>query len=126
MKHILFPTAILLTLFGLSLWNAQIVADHVESWCSELEAIQTSAEQEDWDDVTRSLEHVYEAWSKQQTYFHIMIEHAELDAAEALFAKSASFAYEQDTAEFRANTAELLSQLYLLREMEEISIKNIL
>ena len=32
----------------------------------------------------------------------------------------------EDGAEFRANTAELLTQLRLLDEMEEISIKNIL
>ena len=52
--------------------------------------------------------------------------HAELDAAEALFAVSHSFAESEDGAEFRANTAELLTQLRLLDEMEEISIKNIL
>ena len=51
---------------------------------------------------------------------------AELDAAEALFAVSHSFAESEDGAEFRANTAELLTQLRLLNEMEEISIKNIL
>ena len=49
-----------------------------------------------------------------------------LDAAEALFAVSHSFAESEDGAEFRANTAELLTQLRLLNEMEEISIKNIL
>ena len=45
---------------------------------------------------------------------------------EALFAVSHSFAESEDGAEFRANTAELLTQLRLLDEMEEISIKNIL
>ena len=69
---------------------------------------------------------VYTSWDARQTYFHIMVEHAELDAAEALFAVSHSFAESEDGAEFRANTAELLTQLRLLDEMEEISIKNIL
>lgn len=69
---------------------------------------------------------VYASWDARQTYFHIMVEHAELDAAEALFAVSHSFAESEDGAEFRANTAELLTQLRLLDEMEEISIKNIL
>lgn len=69
---------------------------------------------------------VYASWDARQTYFHIMVEHAELDAAEALFAVSHSFAESEDGAEFRANTAELLTQLRLLNEMEEISIKNIL
>jgi len=43
-----------------------------------------------------------------------------------LFAVSHSFAESEGGAESRANTAELLTQLRLLDEMEEISIKNIL
>ena len=62
----------------------------------------------------------------QQTEDDLAVEQAELDAAEALFAVSHSFAESKDGAEFRANTAELLTQLRLLNEMEEISIKNIL
>ena len=68
----------------------------------------------------------YEKWGARQSYFHIVTVHAELDEVEALFAKSRSFALERDEAEFRANTAELITQLRLLAEMQEISVKNIL
>ena len=91
-----------------------------------VEAALAAAEAEDWEGAREALGAVYASWDARQTYFHIMVEHAELDAAEALFAVSHSFAESEDGAEFRANTAELLTQLRLLNEMEEISIKNIL
>ena len=106
--------------------NARYVSKRVDGWCAGVEAALAAAEAEDWEGAREALGAVYASWDARQTYFHIMVEHAELDAAEALFAVSHSFAESEDGAEFRANTAELLTQLRLLDEMEEISIKNIL
>ena len=126
MKHWLSPLLVLALLLGASLWNARTVAQSVEDWCAALETALPAAEAEDWDTVRETLDRVYGAWNARQTYFHIMVEHAELDAAEALFAVSRSYAESEEAAEFRANTADLLTQLTLLREMEAVSIRNIL
>ena len=115
-----------LLLFGGAMANARYVSKSVDGWCAGVEASLAAAEAEDWEGAREALGAVYASWDARQTYFHIMVEHAELDAAEALFAVSHSFAESEDGAEFRANTAELLTQLRLLNEMEEISIKNIL
>lgn len=126
MKHWLAPLLALALLLGASLWNARTVAQSVEDWRAALETTLPAAEAEDWDTVRETLDRVYDAWNARQTYFHIMVEHAELDAAEALFAVSRSYAESEEAAEFRANTADLLTQLTLLREMEAVSIRNIL
>ena len=115
-----------LLLFGGAMANARYVSKSVDGWCAGVEASLAAAEAEDWEGAREALGAVYASWDARQAYFHIMVEHAELDAAEALFAVSHSFAESEDGAEFRANTAELLTQLRLLDEMEEISIKNIL
>ena len=117
---------LVLLLFGGAMANARYVSKSVDGWCAGVEASLAAAEAEDWEGAREALGAVYASWDARQTYFHIMVEHAELDAAEALFAVSHSFAESEDGAEFRANTAELLTQLRLLDEMEEISIKNIL
>ena len=117
---------LLALLFGGAMANARYVSKSVDGWCAGVEAALAAAEAEDWEGAREVLGAVYASWDARQTYFHIMVEHAELDAAEALFAVSHSFAESEDGAEFRANTAELLTQLRLLDEMEEISIKNIL
>jgi len=126
MKHWLAPLLVLALLLGASLWNAYSVAQSVEDWCAALETARGAAEAEDWDAARETLDRVYDSWNARQTYFHIMVEHAELDAAEALFAVSRSYAEAEEAAEFRANTADLLTQLTLLREMEAVSIRNIL
>ena len=126
MRHWLSPLLVLALLFGGAMANARYVAHSVDGWCAGLETALSTAEAEDWDGARSALSAVYDAWSARQTYFHIMVEHKELDAAESLFAVSRSFAESEDGAEFCANTADLFTQLQLLREMEEISIKNIL
>ena len=126
MRHWLAPLLVLALLFSGTAANARYVAHSVDGWCAGLETALSAAEAEDWERAQAALDAVYSSWSARQTYFHIMVEHEELDAAEALFAVSRSFAAHEDGAEFCANTADLFTQLQLLREMEEISIKNIL
>ena len=114
MRHWLSPLLVLALLFGGAMANARYVSKSVDGWCAGVEAALAAAEAEDWEGAREALGAVYASWDARQTYFHIMVEHAELDAAEALFAVSHSFAESEDGAEFRANTAELLTQLRLL------------
>ena len=126
MKHWVPPFLVLALLFGGAMANARYVAQSVEDWCAGVETTLTAAEAEDWSGALDALDAVYGDWDARQTYFHIMVEHDELDAAENLFAVSRSSIESEDTEELRTNAAELLTQLRLLREMEEISIRNIL
>ena len=126
MKHWLTPLLVLLLLFTASMANAHYVARSVEDWCSGLELSLSAAEAGDWTQTRAALQSVYASWNEKQTYFHIMIDHDALNAAESLFAVSRRFAAAEESAEFCANTADLFTQLALLREMEEISIRNIL
>ena len=74
----------------------------------------------------RTLSALHESWDAHATYFHIILQHDELNEVESLLARADSFAFEQDEGEFRACVAELKSQLLVLSEMQEISIQNIL
>ena len=55
-----------------------------------------------------------------------MLEHDAVDGAEAMFRRAEAFAETEELSEFRAELADLTSQLRLLAEMERLSIKNIL
>ena len=126
MKYFYIPCAILALLLSLSLLNTQAMDGYITAWCDELSAAQEAADGGNWTDAEARIRSVHEVWDKKQSYFHIVSVHAELDEAEALLAKSLSFALDRDDAEFRANTAELITQLHLLSEIQEVSIKNIL
>lgn len=126
MKYFYIPCAILALILSLSLLNAKAMDNYVTDWCEELNAAQEAAEGGYWAEAEHLIRSVHDVWDEKQSYLHIVSVHAELDEAEALLAKSLSFARDQDDAEFRANTAELITQLRLLSEIQEVSIKNIL
>ena len=120
------PFCLLLALFGAALLNAAVADGLVTDWCAELDKLQDTAQAENWDSVRDDLSALHESWDAHATYFHIILQHDELNEVESLLARADSFAFEQDEGEFRACVAELKSQLLVLSEMQEISIQNIL
>ena len=120
------PFLLLLALFSATLVNACAADRIVESWCVSLDDLQRSAQAEDWPAVRDSLAALHESWDARSAYFHIVLQHDVLNEVEALLAKADIFAAEQDEEELRACIAELRSQLLVLSEIQEISIKNIL
>ena len=120
------PFLLLLALFSATLVNACVADRIVESWCVSLDDLQHSAQAEDWPAVRDPLAALHESWDKHTAYFHIVLQHDELNEVESLLARADSFAFEQDKAELRACIAELKSQMLVLSEMQEISIRNIL
>ena len=120
------PFLLLLALFSAALVNASVADGLVADWCAELDKLQDTAQAEDWNAVRADLAALHEGWDAHATYFHIILQHDELNEVESLLARADSFAFEQDEAEFRACVAELQSQLRVLSEMQEISIPNIL
>ena len=120
------PFLLLLALFSATLANAAVADRLVEDWCTELDQLQSTAQAEDWDSVRDDLSALHESWDAHATYFHIILQHDELNEVESLLARADSFAFEQDEGEFRECVAELQTQLRVLSEMQEISIRNIL
>lgn len=120
------PFLLLLALFGTALANAAVADGLVQGWCAQLDDLQDTAQAEDWSAVHDSLAALHESWDKHTAYFHIVLQHDELNEVESLLARADSFAFEQDEAELRACIAELRSQMLVLSEMQEISIRNIL
>lgn len=119
-------SAVLAALLALSLLNSAYLSRCCGQWHDQLVEIDEYVQQEDWPSACEKLKYFTESWNKQQTYLHIVIEHQEIDNAQALIEKGLVLAQEADASEFRVNNAELFSQLTLLDEMERLSIKNVL
>ena len=120
------PFCLLLALFSATRINTAVADGLVTDWCAELDKLQDTAQAKDWDSVRDELSVLHESWDAHATYFHIILQHDELNEVESLLARADSFAFEQDEGEFRACVAELKSQLLVLSEMQDISIQNIL
>ena len=126
MKQTIVPCAVLVALLGSILWNAHAIDTRIERWCALVTEAQERAEAGDWNGAREKLDAAQQAWRTAQTYFHIVMVHDELDELESRFAAAEGYAEREDDTEFRVSCAQLLTQLMILTEMQDISLRNIL
>ena len=126
MKKLLPPLGLLLTLFLLAGANGLLLSRFTARWQDQLLQAESWAIQEQWDRAANVLEESYRDWQRAQGYLHVVLAHGAVDGAEAMYHRARAFALAQEPAEFRAETAGLRTQLALLAEMEQFSLKNVL
>ncbi len=126
MKTFTIPVGVLAVLLAFSLWTGRFVEKNTELWVGQLEAVDDTARQEEWQEALRQLEGVHGSWEEHQTFFHTIMNHDDLDEAEALFVEALAVCEEMDDADFHPLLSRLMKQLELLSEAHSISIKNIL
>ena len=126
MKVLRIPCFILLLLLTLSLFNCISVSKRCRNWEMSIDTIDNNVVAERWDAASEDLSSLYQDWAQCQTWFHIVIEHKEIDAAESLLQRCRILCQEEDSVEFRSTLVDLRSQVALLDEMQQISIKNIM
>ena len=126
MKALYIPAGILALILGFSLWTGHYVQRRTDHWTAMLAQTDEAAMQEDWSSAGKRLQEAYEDWDSSQGFFHVIMDHSDLDDAENLFAGAKAVCSQQDDADFHLMLAQLTEQLRLLAETQSVSIKNIL
>ncbi len=126
MKAFFIPAGLLAVILGFSLWTGQFVEQRTIHWTGLLEEIEDLARQEEWERAAKRLETAYADWDSSQTFFHTIMDHDGLDAAENLFSGAFAACREEDSADFHMLLAQLMGQLRLLSETQSFSVKNVL
>jgi len=125
MKALLIPLATLSVLLFCSLSVGCYVNRSVESWDYQLAQAAAAEESASWNSTASLIRSCYEDWQEQQTFFHIIIAHQELDEVKSLFFSTMAACNERDAPDFRIALAQLRGQLALLAETQQLSIKNV-
>jgi len=125
-KELLPPLAILAVILAFTLWNSAAMTAHTARWQTQLQQAEAQAQQEQWPAAAALLAGSYDDWQARQSYLHIVSRHDVIDNADAMYCRAQAFAATEELSEFRAELADLRSQLRLLAEMERFSLKNIL
>jgi len=125
-KFLIVPLCMLFLLTAASLANAAHTESLVDSWCRDVNQAVNAAKSDDWAAAADSLTAAHDDWENNMTYFHIVLQHEELNDAQELFAQAQSYLSERELSDFCACSAALCSQLRVLSEMQQVSIKNIL
>ena len=126
MKNFYIPVGILVVILGFSLWAGGYVEQRTDHWSALLEQADQEGRLEKWDSAREQMDQIYADWQSSQTFFHIIMDHEELDKAEELFAGAFAVCREEDDADFHQLLAQLIKQLELLSETQQASIQNIL
>ena len=126
MKALYIPAALLAAILALSLWSGQYVKKQSDDWARQLETAAVSARSDDWNEAGRIIRRVYTDWNEQEGLFYTIMDHADLDEAQALFAGSFAACRERDSEDFHILLAQLTLQLQLLAESQAVSAKNIM
>lgn len=126
MKAYLLSALTLLAVLSLALWNNASMTERTQRWQSQLDQVESLAEDGAWEEAATTLEESYDDWSSSQTYLHIVSHHDVLDEAEAMYRRSAVFIHIREESSLLGELSDLRHQLRLLAEMEQLSIKNVL
>ena len=126
MKALYLPLLLLSAMLAFALWTGRFVQQRTDHWIAMLELSDHLAVEERWEDAEDQIRHSYQDWRESQTFFHTILEHQELDESENLFAAAFAACDQRDVPDFHTTLAQLYTQLRLLAETQQVSIKNVL
>lgn len=125
MKNLVLPLTAMAAILIFSLWAGRYVQNQTERWEELLAQAAQAADGEDWARAEDLLSQARENWERRKTFFHTIIEHSELNEAEALFAAAEDACRQRDSGEAVSQLTLLAVQLRVLAETQSVSIKNI-
>jgi len=125
-KALIWPSLVLIGMLSFALWTGSHVERRTEEWIGTIEEASRLAYAEQWEEAEERLSRGYESWGQSQTFFHTVMDHEDLDDAEALFAAAFAACGQRDAPDFLTTLSELTARLSLLAETQKISIQNIL
>lgn len=125
MRALYIPAAVLAAILAFSLWTGRYVQRNTDGWTAALAESGEAARSEDWSAAGERLEEVYDSWVRSQGFFHVIMDHAELDEVEELFAGALAVCQERDEPDFHTLLSQLSAGLQMLSETQQLSLRNV-
>ena len=126
MKHLWIAAAILFGLLVSTLCNSLYLGSIIDDYEQQLTRAQELAAQGKWDESERITRQVYTDWEGRDFYFHALLRHEDIDEVRLTFHEVQEYLKLEETDQYNAASAKLITQLGLLAEMEQLTLKNIL
>lgn len=126
MKHLWIAAAILVALLGGTLGNSFYLGGIIDSYEQQLTQAQQLAARGAWDESEQITQQVYADWEGHDFYFHSLLRHVDIDEVRLTFHEVQEYLKLEETDQYNAANAKLITQLGLLAEMEQLTLKNIL
>lgn len=128
MKRIFVAAALLLVMAALAAWHVFYLSQFTGELTHLLDQAGQQVEQERWSQAEALTRQALEIWEGKAAYLHTTMRHADIDAIQIAFQEVLAYleGRERQPAEYAAANARLVTQLSLLLEAEQPSLKNLL
>lgn len=110
--------ALLAALLALSGWHTWRLWELTDELTATLEQAEALAEDEEWERAENLTQQAREHWDRQDLHLHVTLDHAVVDEIDAGFSEVLEFLRCQESGEYSAANARLVTELKLLGEME--------
>jgi hypothetical protein len=126
MKRLWSAAALLVAIFCAMLYNTHFLCRFSGELAQALEQAEAYAEQGDWRRAESMTRQAYDLWQSRDSYLHITLRHADTDLIYSGFREVLEFITCQEAGEYSAANARLLTEIELLYEAEQLTLKNVL
>lgn len=126
MKRLWIAGGILCVIFAATLYNAHYLNNFTADLSDLLNRAEARAEGGDWDSARKLTEQADDLWNSHTLYLHIFLRHGDTDDVEIGFHEVSELLQAEEDGEYSAANARLVSEIGLLYEAEQLSLKNVL
>ncbi len=126
MKRIVIALVLLCCIFAAAMAHSAYISSFSQELTSLLEEAEDKAEKGDWTEAMALTERAQDKWKDQTLYLHITLRHNDTDEIYAGLQEVWEFIECQESGEYSAANARLITRLELLAEAEALNLKNIL
>lgn len=110
----------------LSLASGRHIDTLCDNYIQQLTSAQQLAVQDDWSQARSITQAVYQDWNDRGFLFHALLRHNDTDQILLSFRNVSEYLHLEEMDQYCAANATLITQLELLAEMEQPTLKNVL
>ena len=126
MKHLWYATAMIIFLFVATLINVRYLNHFINDLSATLQQAQQLAEEDKPQEAEQLTRETQERFDRHSFYLHVTLPHQSIDAVKTSFCEALEYLqHGETTAVYTATNAKLLTQLQLLSEAEQLTLKNV-
>lgn len=125
MKRFWIALLLLGAIFTGTLFHIRSLHGFTDTLSALLEQADELAAAEQWDQARALTVQAKDTWGNRDVYLHVLLRHADTDSIYAGFRETLALLDSQEYGEYAAANARLVTQIQLLYEAEQLTLKNI-
>lgn len=125
MKRLWIALALLAALLCGTLLHTWSLRGFTQGLTDSLDQAQALTRADRWEEARSLTEDTLQTWRDRDVYLHVLLRHADTDQIYAGFQETLALLDSQEYGEYAAANARLITQIELLSEAEQLTLKNV-